>query len=243
MLESAGEVPIVSVQLRRWSRQEYDRMIDAGVLTTQDRVELSGIPREWVRSSGREHVVPLRDRSGVRDGGDRLLRSHRDASFREGRDDTRRDRNASRAAPPTAVCLAETALRHAFGERVHVRSQLPLALDAASEPEPDVAVVAGSPRDYRDAHPSTALLIVEVADTSLEFDRTTKASLYARAGIPDYWLVNLVDARVEVHRNPQRSTGAPAAWHYTSIEPYRAQDRIAPLAHADRSIAVEDLLP
>ena len=199
MLESAGEVPIVSVQLRRWSRQEYDRMIDAGVLTTQDRVEL--IDGEIVTTP------PQKSRHA------------------------------------TAVCLAETALRHAFGERVHVRSQLPLALDAASEPEPDVAVVAGSPRDYRDAHPSTALLIVEVADTSLEFDRTTKASLYARAGIPDYWLVNLVDARVEVHRNPQRSTGAPAAWHYTSIEPYRAQDRIAPLAHADRSIAVEDLLP
>ena len=142
MLESVREGRIVSVQLRRWSRQEYDRMIDAGVLTTQDRVEL--IDGEIV---------------------------------------TTPPQKTQHAA---AACLVATALRHAFGEHVDVRRQLPLALDAASEPEPDVAVVAGSPRDYRDAHPATALLIVEVADSSLEFDRTTKASLYARAGIPDY---------------------------------------------------------
>jgi Uma2 family endonuclease len=124
-----------------------------------------------------------------------------------------------------------------------VRTLLPLALDAASEPEPDVAVVAGSPRDYRDAHPSTALLIVEVADASLLFDRTTKASLYARAGIADYWLLNLVDQIVEVHRHPQRSTGAPPAWSYASVERYGSRDRVAPLARSDRFIAVEDLLP
>jgi Uma2 family endonuclease len=187
------------VQLRRWTRQEYDRMIDAGVLTPEDHVEL--IDDEIVSATPKK----------------------------------------SRHA--TAVRLAEIALRHAFGEHVDVRTQLPLALDPASEPEPDVAVVAGSPRDYRDAHPSTALLIVEVADASLLFDRTTKATLYARAGIPDYWLLNLVDEVLEVHRNPQQSTAAPPGWGYAAVERYGSRDRVAPLSRPDRFIAVKDLLP
>jgi Uma2 family endonuclease len=189
----------VSVQLRRWTRHEYDRMIDTGVLTPEDRVEL--IDGDIVT------VTPQKSRHA------------------------------------TAVRLAETALRHAFGEQFDVRSQLPLALDPASEPEPDVAVVAGSPRDYRDAHPSTALLIVEVADASLTFDRTTKAGLYARAGIADYWLLNLLDEILEVHRSPERSSDAPLGWRYAAIEQHGRQDRIAPLARAERFIAVHDLLP
>jgi Uma2 family endonuclease len=174
-------------------------MIDAGVLTPDDHVEL--IDGEIIT------VTPQKSRHA------------------------------------TAVRLAEIALRHAFGEQFDVRSQLPIALDSASEPEPDVAIVAGSPRDYRDAHPSTALLIVEVADASLVFDRTTKASLYARAGIADYWLVNLVDEVIEVHRNPQRSTEAPPGWRYAAVERYSSQDRVAPLAQPDHNILVQDLLP
>jgi len=143
----------------------------------------------------------------------------------------------------TAVSLVESALRQGFGEGYHVRSQLPLALDPVSEPEPDVAVVPGTARDYRDAHPSTALLIVEVADSTLQFDRTTKASVYARAGIADYWVLNLVDAVVEAHRNPQRTSDAPSVWRYASVERYTAGERIAPLARPDRFIAVDDLLP
>ena len=106
-----------------------------------------------------------------------------------------------------AACVKRfnTLLHRKAGQAVIVSIQDPIRLDDYSEPEPDVAVVSGSPRDYRDAHPSTALLVVEVADTSLLFDRTTKASLYARAGIADYWLLNLVDQIVEVHRTPQRS--------------------------------------
>ena len=174
-------------------------MIDAGVLSPEDRVEL--IDGEIVT------VTPQKSRHA------------------------------------TAVCLAETALRQAFGEHVNVRTQLPLALDPTSEPEPDVAVVAGSPRDYRDAHPSTALLIVEVADASLLFDRTTKASLYARARIPEYWLLNLVDAVIEAHRDPQLSTDTPTGWRYAAVERYGSRDRLAPLARPDRFIAVQDLLP
>jgi Uma2 family endonuclease len=114
-----------------------------------------------------------------------------------------------------------------------------LALDPASEPEPDIAIVSGSPRDYRDAHPSTALLIVEVADASLAFDRTVKASLYARAAIPEYWLLNLVDQLLEVHRNPGQSSGG----RYALVERHQAGDRVAPLFLPDRFIAVAEVLP
>ena len=143
----------------------------------------------------------------------------------------------------TAVSLAEIALRAAFGEAWYVRTQLPLALDAVSEPEPDIAVVAGSPRDYRDEHPSTAFLVLEVADASLAFDRTVKAGIYARAGIADYWVLNLVDAVLEVHRRPERSTEARSGWRYAVVESSRAGDRAAPLARPGHVVAVSDLLP
>jgi Uma2 family endonuclease len=67
--------------------------------------------------------------------------------------------------------------------------------------------VTGSIRDYKKQHPTTAVLVVEVADTTLQFDRTTKAALYARAGIPEYWIVNLADRVLEVHRQPAPMTG------------------------------------
>jgi Uma2 family endonuclease len=188
-----------TVQLRRWSRLEYDRMIEAGVLAPEDRVEL--VDGEIVT------MTPQKSRHA------------------------------------TAVRLAEIALRRAFDETYDVRTQLPLALGLESEPEPDVAVVAGSPRDYRDEHPSTALLIVEVADTSLTFDRTAKASVYARAGIAEYWLLNLVDEVIEVRRGPEPSPDARHAWRYATTERYGARDRVAPLTRPDRDIVVADLLP
>jgi hypothetical protein len=73
-------------------------------------------------------------------------------------------------------------LRVAFGPGSHVRLHAPLALDEHSEPEPDVAVVAGAVRDYPESHPTTAALVVEVADSSLRLDRRFKAAMYARAG-------------------------------------------------------------
>ncbi|MCG6941172.1 MAG: Uma2 family endonuclease [Thiohalocapsa sp.] len=137
----------------------------------------------------------------------------------------------------TAVQLIDDAVRAAFGRHCSVRARLPLAIDGYSEPEPDIAVVTGGPRDHRDAHPATALLIVEVADTSLAFDRTRKLALYARNAIPEYWILNLVDAVLEVHRDPTgdayatRSVLAPA-------------ERIAPLqAPAQPAIAIADLIP
>ena len=97
-----------------------------------------------------------------------------------------------------AIELAHRALQRAFGPAWRVRVQLPIALEAESEPEPDLSVVAGDPRASSLSHPADPVLIVEVAETSLTFDREHKGSLYARAGVMDYWIVNLIDRQLEV---------------------------------------------
>jgi Uma2 family endonuclease len=122
-----------------------------------------------------------------------------------------------------------------FSTDFHVRIQMPLALGADSEPEPDVAVVPGSPESY-DTHPTSSVLIIEVADSSLLHDRKRKASLYARTGIPDYWVVNLVDWRLEVYREPQDGK-------YKSHIILRPEDSISPLVRPEIRIVVADLLP
>jgi Uma2 family endonuclease len=88
-----------------------------------------------------------------------------------------------------------------------LRPQLPLTLPDDSEPEPDLAVVRLEDARSREHHPRTALLVVEVAGESLRLDRQTKAALYARGGIPEYWIVNLAETTVEVHRDPDPETG------------------------------------
>jgi Uma2 family endonuclease len=127
-----------------------------------------------------------------------------------------------------------------FGAGWHARLHAPLALDDESEPEPDIAIVAGEPRDYVAAHPATAALVVEVADSSLRLDRRLKAGLYARGGVQDYWIVNLVDGTVEVHRKPRL---APNGWTYASIEVLRPPAAVAPLMVAETPFLVRDLLP
>lgn len=141
------------------------------------------------------------------------------------------------------VRLAETALRRAFGEGYEVRGQLPLALGLHSEPEPDVSVVVGSVRDYEKEHPKTALLVVEVADSSVRLDRKVKASLYAAAGIADYWLVNLPERVVEIHREPAPMADEPFGHHYRSITRHPETAIVSPLAAAAATIRVADLLP
>ena len=124
-----------------------------------------------------------------------------------------------------------------------MRVQGPLDLGEISEPEPDVAVIAGNVRDYTDAHPTTAALIVEVADTSLAYDRTTKASLYAKAGIADYWIVNLIERQLEVHRYPTSDAARLYGFGYAEITVLTAAESVVPLAMPQASIAVADLLP
>ena len=143
----------------------------------------------------------------------------------------------------TGVRLVLRALRAVFGAGWTVDSQLPVALDDYSEPEPDAAVVAGDPRDYRDTHPTRPVLIVEVAESRLAFDRRRKASLYARAGIADYWVVNLVDRVLEVYREPVAAPAAPYGFRYRSVTRLRPPATVTPLAAPSAAIPVADLLP
>ena len=135
----------------------------------------------------------------------------------------------------TAIRLASIALDRIFATGFDIRAQLPLRLGLQSLPEPDVAVVRGSPRDYLDGHPRTAELVVEVADSSLVIDRGRKLRLYAREGIPDYWIVNLVDDCVEVRRRP-------AGEDYVETRICRRGDTI-PTGPNAAPVAVNDLLP
>jgi len=143
----------------------------------------------------------------------------------------------------TAVALTVEALRMAFGPGWLVRVQDPVALDAESEPEPDVAVVPGLPRDYLAEHPARPALLVEVAESSLAFDRGHKGSLYARAGVADYWIVNLVDEVLEVYREPGPDRSAEFGWRFLDVQALRRGTTIAPLARLDVTVAVADLLP
>jgi Uma2 family endonuclease len=171
-----------AVQLRRWTRQEYDRMVEAGVLTENDRVELIGGEILAVTPQNSPHA--------------------------------------------TAVVLASDTLRSVLPPDCHVRSQLPLALGDDSEPEPDVAIVRGPVRAYHDAHPQSAVLILEVADSSLAFDRRVKGSLYARAGVSEYWIINLVDSVVEIYREPTQDPSARFGWSYARSERITRTDTI-----------------
>ena len=132
--------------------------------------------------------------------------------------------------------LVADCLRRVFDSGFHVRIQHPLAADDYSEPEPDVAVVTGAIRDYMEAHPTSAVLVVEVSNESLQQDRTVKQRLYARCGIPEYWILALPDARLEVYRDP-------AEGGYRSVNRHVAGDSVAPLARPDARIVVDDLLP
>jgi Uma2 family endonuclease len=134
-------------------------------------------------------------------------------------------------------------LAAAFGGGWHARLHSPLALGDFSEPEPDVAVVAGESEDYIAAHPSSPALVVEVADSSLRLDRRFKAAIYARAGLREYWIVNLVDRILEVHREPHAPVDAAEDWSYRSVDVLRPPSHVTPLAAAHARILVADLLP
>jgi Uma2 family endonuclease len=149
----------MAIRTKRWTRLEYERLIDLGAFGPEDRLELLGGQLVVREPQGRPHATGIR--------------------------------------------LVAQALRAAFGPSWSIEAQLPVSLDEESEPEPDVAVVAGGPRDYLASHPSRPVLVVEIALTRLALDRGEKASLYARAGVEDYWIVNLVDNILEVYRDPE----------------------------------------
>jgi hypothetical protein len=145
---------------RRFTRAEYCRMAEVGILGEDDRVEL--IQGEIIEMSpiGRRHKAFVGNLN-------QLL----------------------------AVRLTGRAI---------VWMQNPIVLTDDTEPQPDVTVLRHRPVPYkeREAHAEDVLLLIEVADTSLAYDRTTKLRLYAQAGIPEYWVVDCATESVEVHRTP-----------------------------------------
>jgi Uma2 family endonuclease len=147
--------------------------------------------------------------------------------------------------PPhaTSAVLAEEALRAAFGRGHFVRPSLPLVLGRDTDPYPDLAVVPGGPRDYAAAHPTTALLVVEVSDTTLTYDTGEKASLYAASGINDYWVIDVNGRGLIVHRQPVPDPTAPFGARYAAVTPLAPGAAVAPLAMPASAIAVNDLLP
>jgi Uma2 family endonuclease len=118
--------------------------------------------------------------------------------------------------PPHRIStkLIREALENITPDSWYVDSQEPITLDD-SEPEPDVVIIRGKTTDYRDRHPVAAdvVLVIEVADSTLERDRTTKQRIYARAGIAIYWILNLRDRQLEVYTEPLAATSEAEA-HY-----------------------------
>ena len=184
---------------RRFSRAEYERLIDLGVFQPGDPIVLIGGELMGAEPQGAPHY--------------------------------------------TAIRKTAKALEAAFGPGWEVRTEGPIGLDEDSEPEPDVAVVPGSPEDYSRAHPSRPVLTVEVSESSLAVDRQRKGSLYARAGLADYWVLNLVDRVLEVYREPVSDSASLFGWRYARSEVFDASARVTPLATPGSSIPVSQLLP
>lgn len=138
--------------------------------------------------------------------------------------------------PPHAVTLGlvEEAVRTAFGPGWWLRNQSPLMLGLDTDPQPDLAVVPGRPRDYT-GHPKTAALVVEVADSSFDFDTNEKRLLYARAGIRDYWVVDINGRRLLVYRDP-------SGGDYATQQTFGPADSLMPLA-VPTTVRVADLVP
>ena len=130
------------------------------------------------------------------------------------------------------------ALRNIVGERAVVSLQLPLVLGAFSALEPDVAVVPGKASDYDTAHPTKALLVVEVADSSLLQDRLTKAAIYAAADIAEYWLINLRDDCIEVFRKPDSTVPC-----YAEQRKLCRGEQLDLVGFSGAALNVSDLLP
>lgn len=132
-------------------------------------------------------------------------------------------------------------LEKAFGDAGVVRVQSAITTDD-SEPDPDIAVVR-PPDDYQERHPGgeDTLLVVEVSNRSLDFDRTAKAEIYSRAGVREYWVVNLIDRQIEIHRQPR--PGVAGGYHERKI--FLASDEVE-LTLGKKSLAkwkVATLLP
>jgi len=217
---------------RGWSRAEYHRLVEAGLLRPTEPVELIGgyvyPAHKWTR----DEYYKLADLG--------FLAPDERVELIEGEIIPMCPQKSFHAA---GIQAAQEVLGQVFTAGHNIRIQLPLDLGLISEPEPDVAVVVGSWRDYVAHHPRTAQLVVEVADTTLSYDRGWKACLYAKAGIPELWIVNLPERLLEVYREPVAMAGQPFEHGYQTVLRLDTSAHVAPLAAPESSIAVADLLP
>lgn len=145
--------------------------------------------------------------------------------------------------PPhaTGVTLVTTALGTVFGQGWYARVQLPLVFGLHTDPMPDVAIVAGTARDYAASHPTTAGLVVEVSDTTLAVDLTEKVEVYAEAGVRDYWVLDVDGKRLLVFRDPYlHSAGGHTYRTHLTLGP---SDSVSPLAAPHATVKIADLLP
>jgi Uma2 family endonuclease len=143
-----------------------------------------------------------------------------------------------------SVKFMEDALNAAFGLLFWVRVQMPIDFSPRGIPLPDLAVISGNVRSHRGApNPSTALLVAEISESSLTYDRGYKASLYAISGIQDYWILNLVDRQLEIYRNIQPDPAAYYGVAYADVSILGPSDFATPPAAPQARIAVADLLP
>jgi Uma2 family endonuclease len=148
------------------------------------------------------------------------------------------------AKPPhdIALMLADYLFKSLFSQGYVVRIQMGMVFNINTDPIPDLAVVPGTPRAAL-ATPTTAELVLEVSDTSLAFDTGEKASLYAAAGIADYWVIDVNGRRVLVHRDPKPDPARKYGHGYATVTVLLPGNALAPLAAPQTPIAAADLLP
>lgn len=224
--------PSSGLAVRRWTPDEFRCMASAGLFGPDERLTLAD-----GQIVGREMGLPrMLNRTEYY-----ALAEHGVLGPEE-RTELIYGRVIKRMSPigrPHSIVVGKTAvaLADAFGNGWVVEQQLPVQLMDGTEPQPDVAVFPGTFDDYADVpFASDAVLLVEVSQTTLRYDRRTKSRLYAAAGVPDYWLLNLAARTLEVRRQPDGGT-------YRSLTIYGEDEAIAPLSAPNAPMRVADLLP
>ncbi len=224
--------PPSGLALRHWTPDEFRRMAYSAIFSPEERLELVdgeilvcglGIPRLF----SREEYYRLAEES--------ILTPEERTELIHGRIIVR----MSPMGRPHYIAVSKTAaaLADAFGEGYAIEQQMALQVGKGLEPQPDVMALPGTSDDYPDApRPPDVLLLVEISDTNLRYDRGTKAALYAADDISDYWLVNLRARTLEVRRQPENG-------EYLSLDVYSEEESVAPLAAPNAPVRVSDLLP
>jgi len=233
-LEEGAEPEAVSGRPHKWTVDEYLRIGEAGGF--EDKVELiyGVIVDKW--SDG--ETIEERRHRWTREEYERLAENGAFGDLRvELLDGKVVDMSPQGSPHNFSLQAVKKALSELFTEGVDIRVQMAFRLPGNNLLDPDLAIVPGSFHDYRRDHPSSAFILVEVASTSLRYDQNVKTAAYAAAGVPEYWIINIPHACVEVYRDP-----TPEGEYRTkmTVEP---GDTLAPLAWPDAAIPVADLLP